>query len=192
MFLEEKKRMTARTALAAVLVAGLVAFGCQGVSPTAAEGPQMAPQIPGSASIQGETSTPVAGLSTGPGCYAVSGSIYMEEHPLGAAGTISGDVEGTVLSEFGPIISHGRVKFRPVRYTWWVTGGSVEALVGRTVVFAVDYVGPWNRFPLIRVNVKARVVEGAERGNVTWHGYTDVSAWPEITVNLEYHGVVCP
>lgn len=185
--------MKARAALAVVLVAGFVALGCNSVSPTAPEGSQMPLRSPSAAVVQDEASTPVGALSTGPGCYAVSGSIYMEEHPLGAAGTISGDVEGTVLSEFGyPIVSHGRVNFRPVKYTWWVTGGNVEALIGRTVVFDVDFVGPWNRSPLLRVNVRARVVEGAARGNVTWHGYTDVSAWPDLTSNLEYHGVICP
>jgi len=81
--------------------------------------------------------------------------------------------------------------FRPVEQTWAITGGIVEPLIGQTLLLENDFVGITAQFPLVRVNTTARVVEGAERGNLTYHGTTDLSAFPAITSHLEYHGVIC-
>ena len=90
------------------------------------------------------------------------------------------------------MVIHGKALFRPNgTYTWIVTGGRVDSLIGRTVIFDFDLVATFGQFPLLRANIKARVVEGAERGNLTFHGWTDMSSIP-FTLHQEYHGVICP
>ncbi len=144
----------------------------------------------------GETSTApddltpnlgVHGSDGGGQCAAVTGGI----HQVSGVGTIDGDLEGTIESVGGfPIIVHGEAVFRPVVQTWEITGGVVEPLVGRTLVFENEFVGITAKLPLVRVNTRARLVAGAERGNLTLHGTTDVRR--PITIDLEYHGVICP
>ena len=133
----------------------------------------------------------IAGSTGSSGCYAVSGEIDQAGGGLVLSGTSSGDLEGTVVTVGGPIVVQGEVVFRPVEQTWAITGGIVEPLIGQTLLLENDFVGITAQFPLVRVNTTARVVEGAERGNLTYHGTTDLSASPAITSHLEYHGVIC-
>ena len=126
----------------------------------------------------------------GPGCVAVSGEIDQIGGPGGLSGTISGDIEGTVVTIGGDVTWHGVALFRPVEQTWVVTGGIVEPLIGRTLYFENDFIGIFGTAPII-VNTKARIIDGAERANLTLHGWTDLSAVP-ITNHLDYHGVICP
>ena len=129
----------------------------------------------------------VAGES---GCYTVSGALDMVGDPL--AGTISGDVIGTVANNAaGPFVVHGEVFFVPVDQTWEVTGGIVEPLFGRTLLFKNAAKGILAQFPLVHINTRMRVVEGAQDGNLTLHGTTDLSTVPNSS-HLEYHGVICP
>jgi len=126
----------------------------------------------------------VAGNS---GCYTVSGAIDQ----TGGSGTISGDIEGSIAVVAGPADIAGVVVHRPVEQTWQITGGTVEALIGNTLVFDVDFRGIMEKWPLIRINNTALVIAGAEKGNLTQHGISDMSSGTAI-VHLEYHGVICP
>jgi len=129
--------------------------------------------------------TPNFELAGNSGCATVSGAIVFP------SGTLSGDVIGTVVNAAGPVVRHGKVVFRPVVQTWTVTGGIVQPLIGRTLVFENAFRGTLAHLPLIGVNTTMRLVAGAQKGNLTLHGTTDVSTVPR-TSHLEYHGVICP
>lgn len=122
-------------------------------------------------------------------CQTVSGTIDQSGTPL--SGTISGDIEGTVVTLVtGAPSAQGAVLFLPGEQTWNVTGGNVTSIIGETIKLEVDVVGA--QVPEIRINTTARIIEGAQKGNLTYHGITDVSN-PELTTShLEYHGVICP
>lgn len=156
-----------------LLVAGLVA-SCGGDTPTG-----VAPL------------TPNFGVAAASGCYTVSGTLDQMGGPDGLAGTISGDLEGYVVTVGGPADAQGVVLSRPGEQTWEITGGIVEPLIGTTVELHVEVLAVFAQPPVFRINTKARVVEGARRGNLTYHGTTDVSTVP-ITSYLNYHGVICP
>ncbi|MFC1639258.1 hypothetical protein ACFL3B_00680 [Gemmatimonadota bacterium] len=148
--------------------------GCGSDMPTGTDGP-----MPNFA---------VAGNS---GCFAVSGAI--DQEGIGAiSGVISGDVEGTIATVSGPAVINGVVVHRPVEQTWEVSGGTVEALIGETLTFEVDFTGIIQKWPMIRIKNTARVVEGAQKGNLTQHGMTDATAAPWMSVHLQYRGVICP
>ena len=130
-------------------------------------------------------------LSKTDGCFAGSGSISQFFNADGSmAGTISGDLEGNILTLVGPVEIHGIVIFRDVTQYWEITGGSVEELVGRTLVFENKFRGIINDYPVIKVNTSGILVEGAEKGSVTLHGWTRVT--PPAENYMEYHVVVCP
>ncbi len=136
--------------------------------------------------------TPDFAIAGSSGCYTVSGVLDQAGGPDLLSGTISGDVEGTVVTVAGPLLVRGAVVFRPAEQTWEITGGIVEPLIGQTLHLEIDFVGITAQLPLLRVNDKVRVVEGARIGNLTFHGTTDLSAFPAVTSSLEYHGVICP
>ena len=132
------------------------------------------------------------GASGNSGCYTVSGALDLAG-PAGGPGTISGDIEGTWANVAGPVDVHGAVVFRPVEQTWVISGGIVEPLIGETVVFENDFTGVIAQLPIILVNTTMRVVEGAQKGNLKLHGWTDTSGLPNfIIIHLDYHGVICP
>jgi hypothetical protein len=131
----------------------------------------------------------VAGSS---GCYTVSGAMDQAGTPALLLGTSSGDVVGTLVTVPGPSVRRGDALLRPAERTWEITGGIVEPLIGQTLRLEEDVVTIVAQLPLLRVESTSRVVEGARMGNLTLHGTTDVSALPEITSHLEYHGVICP
>ena len=155
-----------------VILIGLV-LGCRGDGPTAA---QDAHPSFGSGSFQ---------------CYAVAGALDQAGGPDLISGTISGDVEGTVVTVGGPAVVRGVAVSRPGEQTWAITGGSVIPLIGQTLHLDVDVGLIAAKAPLLLVNTTARVVEGAQNGNLTYHGTTDVSSFP-FTSHLEYNGVICP
>ncbi|MEJ2205560.1 MAG: hypothetical protein P8170_15790 [Gemmatimonadota bacterium] len=155
----------------ALLTAG---FGCGGEAPTAL------PDMP-----------PSYGVTGGSGCYAVSGALdQVGTGPNEFGGTISGDVEGSVVTVGGPVLPHGVVLSRPGQQSWRITGGNIDFLIGRTLGLDVEVVAVFARPPVFRINTTARVVDGAT-GNLTYHGTTDVSTVP-VSSHLTYHGVVCP
>ena len=137
--------------------------------------------------------TPNFGIAGSSGCYTVFGALDLAASPgENLSGTISGDVEGTVVNVAGPAVVQGAVVFRPVEQTWDITGGIVEPLIGQTPHLQNEFVGVIAQLPLVRVNTRARVVEGARMGNLTLHGTTDLSDPTTVTSHLEYHGVICP
>ena len=130
----------------------------------------------------------VAGNS---GCYAVSGTIDQFATPTGFAGTISGDVVGLNEVVAGPVVVKGKSVHRSVEQTWRITGGIVDPLIGQTVRLEGSFVGTLAHLPQIGVSTKLRVVEGAQKANLTIHGTTDVSTVPPSS-HLSYNGVICP
>lgn len=122
-------------------------------------------------------------------CQTVSGTIDQTGTPL--SGTISGDIEGNVVTYVtGQVEAHGAVLFLPGEQIWDVTGGIIETIIGQTIHLEVDVVGV--KPPLVRINTTARIVDGARKGNLTYHGITDLSDPSLPTSHLEYHGVICP
>jgi hypothetical protein len=130
----------------------------------------------------------VAGSS---GCYTVSGVIDQLRTPTGFGGTISGDVEGDIETVGGHVWIRGAVLSRPIQQTWEVTGGIVEPLIGRTLLLEGTFAGSYAQPPLLTVNTRTRVVHGAQKANLTYHGWTDLSAVPTSN-HMEYLGVICP
>lgn len=133
------------------------------------------------------------GVAGNSGCYTISGALdQATTQPAPLSGTIVGDVEGTVLTRGGPAVAHGAAVLRPVEQTWNITGGIVTPLIGKTLIFHNEFVGVSAQPPLVQVNTRARIAEGAKMGDLTLHGITDLSAAPVVTSHLEYHGVICP
>lgn len=128
------------------------------------------------------------------GCYTVSGEIAQVGVAPSFAGTISGDIEGTVSTRLNPAAARaaGAVRFSAGEQTWQVTGGNVPELIGRTVRLALETEVVFAQPPLARNNTRARVVDGAQSGNLTYHGTFDVAPPPPFDARVEYHGVICP
>lgn len=124
-------------------------------------------------------------------CYAVSGEINTVWVGTGFVGTTSGDLEGTFTPVGGPLITHGPVLMRPIVQTWEITGGNIEELIGETLIFDVDFRGIYAKPGLLSINNTARIIEGAQKGNLTQHGWTNYSVTP-MTAYLAYYGVICP
>jgi hypothetical protein len=140
--------------------------------------------------LSSHADSPNGGAAGKSGCYTVSGALDQTVQPDGSlSGPISGDIEGTVVTVGGPVDIHGVVVFRPVWQTWEVTGGIVVPLIGTSVHFENDFTGIFAQPPIVLVNTKMRVADGARKGNLTLHGWTDHST---SSSHLEYHGVICP
>lgn len=150
------------------------ALGCGGETPTG---------MP-------ETNSSSGGAGSSP-CYTVSGALDQSGVGAELSGTISGDIEGTVATVGGPVVLNGVVLSRPGEQTWEITGGEVNPLIGNTLRFDVEVLAIGAQPPVYRINTTARVVEGAQSGELTYHGITDVSTVP-FTSHLVYHGVICP
>lgn len=128
------------------------------------------------------------------GCYTVSGDIAQSGRFPSFSGTISGDIEGSVATQLDPASARaaGTVRFNSGEQTWHVTGGNVPDLIGRTVRLALESEIVFAQPPLGRNNTRARVIDGAEAGNLTYHGTLNASPPPPFAVRVEYHGVICP
>lgn len=124
-------------------------------------------------------------------CYAVQGAIYQSVNEDGnLAGTISGNLVGNVLTIGGFPEIHGIVIFRDIVQYWEITGGDIEDLTGTTLVFENEFRGILNDYPLMIVNTTATLIEGADSGNITLHGWTSLA--PVVENYLEFHGEICP
>jgi hypothetical protein len=153
----------------------------------------------GDAPTTPENLSPAFAIAGSSGCYTVSGALdqgvdFADPDPV-FSGTISGDIEGTVVSVItGPPFSRGVVGSNPVEQTWEVTGGIVEPLIGEQLLLENEVLGVFAEpEPLVaRIRTIARIVEGARRGNLTFHGTTDFTGFPVVTSHLEYRGVICP
>ena len=132
-------------------------------------------------------------------CYAVAFTTDMSGSFPTFAGPMTGDLEGTLR-----LVQDGRTVVFPNEILARVdgtvdievTGGSVPALVGRSLRGSVV---SWNRFASDgdpeRAEVGGRVkgVDGGEALNLTMHGWVDgIDPTPPFQVYLEWHGVICP
>jgi hypothetical protein len=179
-----------RSAFALAFALGMVLVGCDATSPTAPE-LDLPTENLGSIGAQSAQAPRFSAQRTTRSCYNVAGALDQTFCPTGLCGTISGDVEGTVTTVTDPAYDelHGVAYMRLAEQTWEVAGGTVAPLVGRTLRFENEFIGILATMPKIIVNTRGRVIEGAEKGNLTIHGWTDVSTF---TSHLEYHGVICP
>jgi hypothetical protein len=157
------------------LLAGVA--GCGGDHPTAENVP-----------------APTYAMAGQSGCYAVSGLIEQSGlFPL-FAGSISGDIEGTVATVLDPAAggTSGRVSFSSGEQTWEVTGGVVSELIGGSVRLVLRTEIVFAQPPVGRNNTSATVVEGAASGNLTYQGTLAVIPPPPFDAEVEYRGVICP
>ena len=140
---------------------------------------------------QPEPAFTVAGQS---GCYSVVGHIAQAGLFPSFAGTISGDVEGTVSTQGDPgsLRVAGVVVSASATQTWQVSGGSIPALIGRTIQLAIESETVFAQPPLARVNNRAKVIDGAASGRLTYHGTFDTTFPPPFETNVEYRGNICP
>ncbi|MEN8173172.1 MAG: hypothetical protein ABFS03_09870 [Chloroflexota bacterium] len=136
--------------------------------------------------------------SAGAACFAVTGEMEFEKKlgVPGVFGTISGDLEGTVVVKPFPVEYHGVARHRDVTQTWVITDSIVDDLIGKTLVLDGFLKGQLTDRPILKTTHIMRVVAGAGKGNFTFHGWTDVTGYtPEAPVFIhesEYHGVICP
>ena len=141
--------------------------------------------------FNGEMMSNTYQLSSSEACYAVTGSVNQSGLPDGSmSGPITGDLVGIVHTTGGPAEIHGIVIFRDVVQIWEITGGNIEELVGRTLVFENKFRGIINDYPMLKVNTTGILVEGADKGSLTLHGWTIMGDPPENY--LDYHAVICP
>jgi hypothetical protein len=130
----------------------------------------------------------VAGSSS---CYTVSGTIQQTGLPGSFSGSITGDVVGTVTTVTQGTASHGAVNFGMAQQTWEVTGGIIEELIGTTVQLELRTMTVNAQPGAPQLNNSADIIEGATKGNLTYHGSLDVSSIP-FAATVEYSGVICP
>lgn len=128
------------------------------------------------------------------GCYTVTGEIAQVGVFPSFTGSISGDIEGSVTTQLDPtsVRATGAVRSNSGEQTWQVTGGTVPELIGRTVRLALETRVAFAQPPLGRNNTTARVIDGAQAGNLTYHGTLNTSPPPPFDSRVEYHGVICP
>lgn len=159
------------------LVAVLTCAACQGTAPSDLE------------SRTGEPALRVAGNS---GCYVVEGTISETGEFPTFVGRISGDLEGTSTTTLSFEIGvSGAVIHVPGERTLEITGGTVGDLIGSRLHETFDGLTIAEADPLIRINERTRVDEGARLGNLTSEGTLDQrpSPWQ---VEMRYRGVICP
>jgi hypothetical protein len=163
-------------AAAAALVTTF-AMGCSGDIPTAT----------GSS----EPNFAVAGNS---GCYTVKFTTESDPDPAFPvfSGEQSGDLVGThtfVFTEFPPQTGATRL-FRGVG-TFWVTGGIISELVGKSFTVSVESRNVFNDPAVFaNLNVKLRATGGVKKANLTGRGETSLP--PAFLVSGSWNGVICP
>jgi len=159
----------------ALTAVGFTAIACTGDAPTQ-------PVSPG----------PGATLVVAPEerCFAVTGTVSETGVFPSFAGTISGDLVGTTATTAIAVRFTGRAAHQLIERTVLITGGSLPELVGRTLHESIDATVV---FPstFTRLNDNVTVDEGVRLGNLTEYGSLDASTVPW-TVELQYHGAVCP
>ena len=101
---------------------------------------------------------------------------------------------GTVVTQIDPASRRvaGKVTFTSGVQTWQVTGGTVTELIGRQVRLTLDSEVVLAQPPVARNNTTARILDGAESGNLTYHGTVDTSPPPPFALTVQYRGVICP
>jgi hypothetical protein len=152
-----------------------LAVGCSGDVPTAVDVP-----------------SPDFAVAGNSGCYIVQGTISETGVFPDFSGTIDGDLVGTSASSLSLDVKvSGRVFHNPGERTLVIAGGNVPELVGRTIHEAFEGVSIVNAPPLVSINERTRVVDGAAKGNLTAHGTLNWNVFPW-ELEVEYRGVICP
>ena len=166
-----------RIPLMAGLALGAVACGEVGTEPGAA------------AQDQARVASASAQASA---CHAVQLTTHTSGNFPFFAGTLSGDLEGTVQVQLGFDGINGIVFNVPGAETWEITGGVIPELVGWTVTSEFDTVQPFpsGQAPNSIIAGRSVITSGAERGQLTFHGALTPGVPSQ--VDLEYHGVICP
>ena len=139
--------------------------------------------------------TPDPALGNVSACRSVQFTSHQEGQFPAFAGTVSGDLEGTVDVALGFEVKFGGVTVHnPSSATWVITGGTVAELIGQTLLTEADAVLSFapGQGAMGLMNGSERVVGGADRGNLTFHGTFDTSGFPLGVVDTEYRGVICP
>ena len=146
----------------------------------------------------GEVSDPVApmvpNLAVGgaSGCYTIDVvQTFTPTGPTTFAGSISGDLEGSVTQEFDTVNPlHGTTNTSSGIFTWTITGGIVPELIGKTFTTRI-----YNRnifFPdrslIIHVGT-SREIAGVEKVNFNHQGRTHL---PASQIVIDFGGVICP
>lgn len=129
------------------------------------------------------------------GCHGVQGTITADILPGGAVGTIDGDLQGPISTTLGPDpvgdtdeFVTGRAIHLIGEQTVDVTGGSLDELIGRTIIWTIQS-RAIDQPPIRRVSNTLRVIEGAESGHLISHGIIDLTT---LTTQFDYQGVICP
>jgi hypothetical protein len=133
-------------------------------------------------------------------CVAVAGTI--QEGFAGAdfpnnvfyfSGPVSGSLVGTSLAALTGSNNPAGDPPSPVVFgagtrTLSVTGGSVDALAGKTLVFELEQTSVQGDLS-VRGSDRMTLVSGARRGHLTVHGQFDFTTY---TLTATYHGSICP
>ena len=147
---------------------------------------------PGATSVDRPEQAPSLSAAGKSGCYAVKGAISETGVFPSFAGTVTGDLIGTSETTLSfDLRFTGAVIHNPGERMLTITGGTVPELMGETLHETFDGLSAFRAGPLIRINERTRIDQGAERGNLTAHGYLDQRPFPW-EVELTYHGVICP
>jgi hypothetical protein len=143
--------------------------------------------------FRGEEPTTTSYFAGKSECFTVSGEINQAGNAHGVVfGTVSGDIEGAIVSYPSSPVGHGASVYKLVEQTWEVSGGIIDPLIGHTLQFENDFLGVMTNFPMMVANYKMRIVDGALKGNLTAHGWTLITDYPNFINYMEYHGVICP
>ena len=124
-------------------------------------------------------------------CYTVQFSAVLA--PISAttlAGTVSGDLEGTVVAVFDESTPFtGATNMSGANLTWTITGGIVPELIGTTFVTRLDNRNILVSPTLVRNVGSLRPIAGVQKANVTYIGETP---FPFTETQLDHSGVICP
>lgn len=138
--------------------------------------------------------TPDPAASMAHSCRSVQFTSHQEGQFPAFSGTFSGDLIGTVDVSLGFDVKFGGVTVHnPSSATWVVTGGTIPELIGKTLLTEADAVLSFapGQGATGLLDGRERIVDGADRGNLTFHGTFDTSVFP-LAVDLKYSGVICP
>jgi hypothetical protein len=174
------------------LLALTLAVGCSPDGPTAPNQPASA-ALPGLLASAHAPSGGNAGVT--PPCQTVRGSITAQLVPgQAAAGTIDGDLQGTITTVLTPDpvgatdqFTTGTVSHLTGYQTVEVAASSIPQLVGRTLVWTLES-RSMSPPPIVHTSNTLRITEGAT-GNLVSHGIIDLTT---LTTHFDYEGVICP
>lgn len=146
---------------------------------------------------QTETTSPNAaasqfGVAGKSGCYTVKVSVTaVPVGPVTVAGTLAGDLEGTIEFVFDVITPFtGVTNTAEANTAWHITGGIASELIGQTFHTRLknrNILPPGETFA---TNVGShRAIDGVEKANITYIGETSIVTG---VTRLEHNGVLCP